>query len=348
MYKSMVNKDMTLYRRGNKIEFSSKSLLTSLMRIGLSYDAALEATEKVVLRLDVIKKDIEDQNLCYLPRTAHIRSAIQTIIKELSFKYDFSMDHADLLFSAYIRRYGNPNDDYIKVIDSGVFYNLNFSYLKETLLPDVVTRILHIDKMGNPFDLYPEVLSMKKLQEMAKSVLKYVNSLNLYSIRYKTLINLIQDLTLEPPHPWFVSSETKNRITKYNVERAGAHYKMLHVGQKNELFDYSARGCIQHSCAAILSYHGAFLGVDQKYGLSELCRVLSIKDANPAMWEYCEISSLPNSLRECNVNVNKFLELLKKGTMLFGASFNAEKRNDTHELSKRFFDIMSGIVKFDA
>lgn len=125
---------------------------------------------------------------------------------------------------------------------------------------------------------------------MAREIMHITGHLDLYSIRYKALIHLIQEILLQPPHPWLVSEETIPSVFEYNVERMEAHYQTL-----TELLDLSEvpstsyhhlKEFFQHASAAILTRYGGFLGVGDHYGLLELNRTLALIYNDINLWHY--------------------------------------------------------------
>ena len=196
-----------------------------------------------------------------------------------------------------------------------------------------------MDRLDNPLRKYPTVFSGTTVDQMAEAVIEYTNGLNLYTIRYKTLINLLQDLILEPPHPWIVNPQTKRAIVEYNLERAEAHFADVGEGSPLFRFDYSIRECFQHSCAAILATYGAFLGVDAKYGLHELRRALRHQHQNPDLWHFCRASKMPADFKSVGCDLYDFARLLDRINDLLACQAQKDKRTRLYEHAEKLLAI---------
>jgi hypothetical protein len=150
---------------------------------------------------------------------------------------------------------------------------------------------------------------------MSREILKFVRTLNLYSIRYKTLLNLLQDIVLQPPHPWIVNRQTKDAVTDYNIDKAQHHFRFIahpELVTNPALFNQSAKECFMHLSASLLSHYGAFLGVSNRYGLLELIRILKLSRKNPALWSYCEIQQFESDLAKSECTLVSFQNRLER------------------------------------
>lgn len=250
----------------------------------------------------------------------------------------------DLWFAAYIRRYGNPVNQFLKVIDHDDHRDLDYAYIKKTILPHVLCRIIGMDRLDNPLKKYAAVFSGTTVDHMADAVIAYTNELNLYTIRYKTLINLLQDLILEPPHPWIVNQQTVQDIVAYNIERADAHFADVCDGAPLYRFEFSIRECFQHSCAAVLATYGAFLGVDAKYGLHELRRVMRYQYQNPELWHFCRISKMSLDFKAIDRDIYDFSRLLDRINDLLASQSQSERRKRLYDSAEKLLNISKQLV----
>jgi len=150
---------------------------------------------------------------------------------------------------------------------------------------------------------------------MAAEIITSINSLNLYTIRYITLLHLLQDIILEPPHPWIVNLQTIERVSQYNFERALHHIQNTQTSsvQGNPaLLLHAYYEYFRHICATILSKYGAFLGVGERYGLLELKRIINLKNNNRPLWTYCRIHDLEKALCSINMDLNSLTNCLDR------------------------------------
>jgi hypothetical protein len=300
-----------LKRMSQLVDFSSATLVGSLLELGLPLSLSLHVPSVVIDILDGLIKDgiIEDEI-----DSSHVRTAVVRSFDILQESQVTSPDRIDITRSSYIRRYGNPDNQYLKVIDHGVERDLNYSYIVNVLLPHVLKRILETD--ASPTFLYPEMFSGSRLKEMARQVLYATSQLNLYSIRYKALIHLIQDLVLQPPHPWIVSTETEISVYAYNLERMESHFlsirDLISLEEIPVTSYHHLKEFFQHSAAAVLSRYGAYLGVGSHYGLLELNRTLSLMNSNIVLWENCRIKEIEGDLERLDCSLTDFRRAANK------------------------------------
>lgn len=307
-FKKEVSESGQIFRISKAVEYSSESLFTSLMQIGLPADVAV----KIPLDIVSILRDIVDQNGSdELLSTADVRIAVVRAIEGLPSTGKFSTETASMWAAAYIRRYGNPDNEFVKVVDHGKEHDLNYEYIQSTLLPHLLNRILGLPREAAPIKEFNTIFSQSRVADMATEIMRSVNTLNLYAISYKTILFLIQDIILEPPHPWIVSESTLSKVVDYNFERMRHHLEKVNEQATKAnlaLLQHAFQEYFRHACAAILSMYGAFLGVGTRYGLVELIRILKMKKSNAPLWSYCRIQCIDDDLRSLGLNAPQLLD----------------------------------------
>lgn len=295
-FRQRVRRDGKLKRISETIDFSAESLFTSLMQIGLPPAVAIRIPFEIIPYLISETPNLAEKVLT----TADIRIAVVHALHSLENVGPFNRETISIWSAAYIRRYGNPSTQFVKVIDNGEEVDLNYDYIRRTVLPHLVTRILQLPKDADPIEKYGDVFSSTVLSGMSQEIISAVNTLNLYGIRYKTLLNLLQDLVLEPPHPWMVSPESSAKVVDYNIERAEHHLtratSSLNKGSLS-IAKQAVGESAKHTSAAMLAHYGAFLGVGDRYGLLELRRMLRLRLSNAQLWEFCHFHNIERDLR---------------------------------------------------
>lgn len=302
-FREEVSSDGKIRRISETIEFSAESLFTSLMQIGLPPSVAIKLPFEIIPFLSSVGAIEHDKPLT----TADIRIAVVQTLHSLENDGLFSRETISMWSAAYIRRYGNPSNQFVKVIDNGVEVDLNYDYIRRWVLPHLINRILDLPKNADPVSKFGRIFSSTVLASMAQEIIAAVNTLNLYSIRYKTLLNLLQDLVLEPPHPWMVSRQSINKVVEYNLERASHHLARASTPSARKsaaLVRQSAEESVRHASAAILAHYGAFLGVGNRYGLLELRRILAVRLSNTKLWEYCNLHNIELDLRALGSSID--------------------------------------------
>jgi hypothetical protein len=325
-FKAEIASSGQIFRISGPVDYSSEALVSSLMQLGLPLDVAVQ----VPMHMIDILKDIADEKTPEEPlSTADIRGAVVRCLELLQDNGRFATETVEIWRAAYIRRYGNPDNQFVKVVDRGVERDLNFEYITSDILPHLLCRIFGLPREKNPVDLYAGLFTNSRLGEMAKEIIQVVNTLNLYNISYKTLLLLVQDIVLEPPHPWMVSERTIDRALRYNTERMQAHLLKIRSPEQSSsqsIVTHAYQEFFRHASAAILSRYGAFLGIGSRYGLTELVRTLGLKKSNLQLWSFCRISSLEKDLLSCGTTIS---DLSRTARRVQGA-FATPAPNSTH------------------
>jgi hypothetical protein len=314
LFREIISGSGVIYRKNTPIEFSSEALFSSLIVIGIPVQIAIEVPAQIIHLLKTLIEYAEED---FELTTNNIRAAVLQVLTGLQFRPDsFTADEVSTWCSAYVRRYGSGSS-FLQVIDNGIEVELNYEYIKQKLLPHVLERVLGLEKGQDAVGQYKYFFSSHVMAHMAKEIIRFINTLNLYSIQYKTLYFLVRDTMLQPPHPWIVNEATMEIVLRYNLERASFHYKTI-FGQFTEaspaLFIPSARECCVHLCAAILSYYGCLLGIESRYGLGELMRVIQLKlyQTNVPMWNYCRLYNLEADLSKKGMSLSSFHNFLAR------------------------------------
>ncbi len=311
-FRAEVDASGRILRLASPTDYSSEALFTSLMQVGVPADVALSLPFEIVRYL----RERAERNHCALPlSTTDVRIAVVEAMQGLMHCGRFTEENVTMWCAAYMRRFGNPANEFIKVIDAGEQRDLNYEYIQSTLLPHLLTRILGLPRGASVLEDYPEIFSWEVVKRMSREIMGSINTLNLYTIRYKAILYLLEEIVLEPPHPWLVNPRTIATVTRYNLERASHHWGRVHapsVIANDALLYHAYREFFRHACAAILARYGAFLGVGERYGLSELRRILKMKRDHATLWECCRIRRLDDDLYSASTSVPVVAETLKK------------------------------------
>jgi len=339
IFRETIKKEGTIIQAGKKIDYSSRKLFESLMHIGMPLEVAIEIPKNIIPMLEEEKEKEPKRDLT----TADIRLSVARCIDRFSLienkEKGFDKEDVYRWSAAYIRRYGNPKSQFIKVIDCEEEKELNYDYIQKKIIPHLLRRIMGLDAKTRPEKEFQKVFTKETQGRISREILCFSNKLEIYQIRYKTLINILEDVALNPPHPWIVNKETISSVIDYNIERAEKHLKEI-KSQKNKdieiIYDLSTVDCIMHLCAAILANYGAFLGVGTKYGFLELRRILDLKSKNPAFWSYCKIKEIDKDLEKIGWCIESFSERLEK---IKHCSDIKDPKKRCEELKKSAFEL---------
>ena len=307
-FREEISETGKIFRISEEIDYSAEALFSSLMQLGLPADVALKLPSEIIGVLRDILDSRDEQDSDHPVTTADIRIAVVRALEGLPSTGRFSTETTHMWASAYIRRYGSPENDFVKVLDHGTEKDLNYEYIGTVLMPHILGRILGLPRDSAPEKLFSNIFTKSRIAEMSTEIMRAVNTLNIYSIGYKTLLFLVQDLVLEPPHPWIVTETTREKVVEYNVERMYYHYAALsssHAKKNLAIRQHANQEFFRHSTAAILALYGAFLGVGSRYGLLELIRILGMKKSNQPLWSYCDIHNIESDLRGLSIPIAK-------------------------------------------
>lgn len=269
--------------------FSCELLISSLSKLGMPIKVIVQIIANLESELNGVIDDPHNVS------TAHLRKAVSRAIFKIEGSPS-STDSIDRWGDAYIRRYGNPESPIRVLHEDGSEDDLVHVFIRDTLIPHVIERIF-----DRPYPSMREHMRRKDWRRMEQEILNAVKGLNVYSIRYKTLLNMAHDLAVQPPHPWLVEKSFIDRTTEYDMERARHHAKRMRQAADRGDHDeakHSVIECVHHSCSAILAFYGAFLGVGHLAPLHNLINVLKMPtdDGNVVLWEFSRIRQIAGDL----------------------------------------------------
>jgi hypothetical protein len=288
-------------RTNTVVPFSSDKIISSLVAL----DIAPYAAHKVVFEL---QKYIQRPTGVDRTTTNAIRMAVARAIFNIDFGPELN-GKRDEWAKRYARRYGNPDQLLLVIHRDGQHEPLDYKYIKQQLVPHVLRRIWEVNDVSK---FIGWLISQQAIAEMAESILNEVKRLDVYSIRYKTLLYIAEDIALQPPHPWLVSPLSQERTVAYDFERIKVHLTRLEGGESEESKWQAVGECIHHSCSGILALYGYFLGSRYLSTLSNLKAAIDMNLENAPLWGFCEIRNIEADLLAAQTSVSTLSQLLKK------------------------------------
>jgi DNA-binding XRE family transcriptional regulator len=298
-----------------KNEFSSSKLIASLTTLGIPVETSLHLLDDLPAALEQLVGDGEKLS------TNHLRSAVARLIEGLP--PDTVLPSDFLYFSEemqsegrvsgpspdelkaewalrYARRYG-AGERAIQVLDrNGGLTDLNYNFLKDVLFPDVLNRLL-----GDSFSLERNgIISKEIVGRMARGALEEFTRLGLYTIRYKTVLRIAEDLALHPPHPWIVIRETRETSIEYDLTKARENIARLVDPLEGERasVDYRNGEALRHIASAILGIYSGYLGNRETSPLQLLDRTLKLENDNRVLWDHCQLRLIDGDLNAIDVS----------------------------------------------
>jgi hypothetical protein len=326
-------------RQDKKLSFSSEALCGSLVTIGIPISISFEVIESV---LPLLRNfcDASHGSPCEVSTNEIKRCVLQTLAG-LQFRLPLkenekttTQEEVATWSTAYVRRYGGAGM-YLQIIDAGEVLDLDYDYLKERFIPHLLERVLGMEKGSDVVEKYSGFFTSSVIQKMATEIITFANTLNIYTINYKTLYFLAKEIVLQPPHPWMVNQQTIEPVVAYNIDRIKDHYDCICGEFSKTLPEYflsAAYECVAHASATILAQYGCMLGVESKYGLTELIRMcqMKLKGKNIVMWEFCKLDDLENDLKKSGYTLQTFFLFLQRLYAALAPAYN--KSPDMHEI----------------
>ncbi|MEM8856887.1 MAG: effector-associated domain EAD1-containing protein [Chloroflexota bacterium] len=263
-FKMVDDRVNTKYRLGfispvqnnERVGFQSEKLVRSLLKLNITLNVALKILAETVTSLDLLLIS-EQVDVANDLKTSHIREAVVQSIYRLSNIY--GQHQVQTWGDRYARRFGGPHHRIQVIHSNGDVEELSYSFIKNYLLPDIFQRLFHLD-----FDKFKaDSLPAEHASIMAQSVVEYVRSIDLYHIRYEFLVDLVTEIGIQPPHPWFAPEQFAQIVIDYDLERIQYHKIRadFFVGQDDSgSILHHCKELIHHSCSALLSNYGCYLG----------------------------------------------------------------------------------------
>ncbi|MCB9138435.1 MAG: hypothetical protein H6642_08825 [Caldilineaceae bacterium] len=243
------------------VSFQSEKLVLSLLRLGIPLHISLNILGSTVTnlnrKLSSNEQPIEGSSLDVMYSTADIRDAVVKSIYQLSNEH--GIDTVQRWGDRYARRYGGAGGHIQVIHEDGKIDELSFGFIKHYLLPDIFQSIFDL----NFNDFRGAILSQSHLSAMAETLVEYIRAIDLYHVRYTFLSNLVIEVGIQPPHPWFAPDTVARRIMDYDLEKIARH--QLSLKQLTETSDvgaiyHSCKELVHHSCSLILCNYESYLG----------------------------------------------------------------------------------------
>lgn len=290
-------------------EFKSSKILSSLVKVDIPFENAFIIVNHVV---STILEEAEAGKYADGLSTHKIRKIVANTI----LNYPIEKESSGMIeewADKYVRRYGH-NNQRIRIYSDNITKNseVTFEFIKDVLLEDVFSD-LEIRKKT-----YENKVSANQIRSISREIIEFINNCDMYKINYDILKDFITEMSLQPPHPWFVTSRTAKRISKYDLEILEKHYDKLCVAKTNNIYDdlyatiYEA---LHHSTSSILARYYEVLGckdLDAFYNLEQIVTKLSKREEEDLLVESYAVNDLPVDLKYVGVELNQFLELLRK------------------------------------
>ena len=306
IYKSFKEEDEkinTLIPDGIKViktnettSFSSEKILTSLIRIGMPIEPAILTIE------DVIEKTMEFAQSNGSLSTQQIRRIVADAIRNIESVNNFESEEWSY---RYTRKYGHDSRQV-------VIYNfpekqevlLSYSVVAE-IIKDAFHKIIPVDAV--------RAIPRAHMDAMSDYIMEFVNGCDLYYLDYDILLNMIIELSRQPPHPWLITDNTRDLLRNYDIEAIQSNINKINAGDLNDGELYCYTEIIHHSSSLILQKYQWFLGADDFSAFNILKNILkkySTTDFKEIVQMNNSIQKLERDLVLAGTTISNFQELL--------------------------------------
>lgn len=291
-------------------EFKSSKIFSSLIKIDVPLENAFDIVHTVVTNL---LGEIEDGIYDASKFSTH---DIRKIVAHAIINYhqsDVSIEEVETWGDRYVRRYGHDSQRVIVYYrGSEEIDEIGYNFIKNTLLEDIFLELDIREKT------YRNEISERQLRAICGEIVEFVNDCNMYKIDYNTLKEFIKEMSLQPPHPWFVTSETAKKVCEYDLDILSNHYEKLCNARDNKEFEdlyYRINEAIHHACSSILARYNEVLGcrdLDVFYNLERITRNLWKREYDDLLIENYDVNNLVSDLKYVGVEFLEFYNLLEK------------------------------------
>lgn len=297
--------------------FSSKRMISSLGLLGIPIDVSLQILESVIPEFEKISQHKDALE------ASDIRRCVANALMQYN-NPNYSSQKIQIWTDKYIRRYGKPDQRIEVIFQNGEKDNLSIDFLRNFLIPDLINIVLSQTK----YEDFKKWITESEIRRMAREIFDAVSSLSIYRIHYDSLLQLSKELALQPPHPWLVPKAFDFEAVKYNFYKARKHrtrIKEFDLEENTAIVLYSARECVHHSCAGILSYYGIFIGCGDYAALNSLISILKkiSNNSRQLIEHYSKISIFQRDIDKNGLSVATLLHCLDRVKRSFNISPHA-------------------------
>lgn len=269
----LLPENVLINKTQGKEQFSSSKIISSLMKIGIPFPATVEIVENTIMKVE--KWISENENSDHRLTTKIIRQIVSSVIQNLD-STKWSRMNIENWNAKYVRRYGHNNRivqiyDIPQEINTEPIVNISYEFIRRSLIPDIIRT------------LFPDVnvskeVSSKNLSEMSDEIIAFINSCDLYMIRYTLLKDMISEIAIQFPHPWFVCNSKRASIIAHDKESVQKNLQLAYnvinrPEQKKILSSSIIVELLHHASSLVLEKYFSFLGC---YDLTAFYRLSDI------------------------------------------------------------------------
>lgn len=290
---------VTTVKTGEPTLFSSERILSSLIKIGMPIELSVRTLETVIL--EVTSFISQNKTLS----TKDIRRIVAETIRKIESIDDFDSEEWSY---RYTRKYGHDSRQ-VEIYNYPVLGDVKISY---AIIADVIKDAFSTIIPKESVDAIPRA----QMDHMCEYMIEFVNGCDLYYFDYNTLVNMIIELSRQPPHPWLITNNTRELLKSYDTEAIISNLNKLHDSSKTidgETYCYSE--IIHHSSSLILQKYQWFLGTEDFSSfhiLNNLIKKYNSLDFMQIIETNYAIQQLERDLALTGFSISSFHEMMEK------------------------------------
>ncbi len=241
---SIIPDGVTMAKVGEKSPFCSEKILLSLLKIGMPLELSIYTLETVLK--DILDLVHANKTLC----TKEIRRIVSDAIRRME---GVSKNDSDEWSYRYTRKYGHDNRQVqIYNCPDGTAKMVSYSIIS-TIVKDAFRKIIPSEAV--------EAIPRAQMDQISEQIVEFINGCDLYYFDYDLLVNMIIELSRQPPHPWIITKDTRESIKEYDIQAINSNINKLNTNtsiKEGETYCYTE--IIHHASSLLLQKYQWFLG----------------------------------------------------------------------------------------
>lgn len=290
-------------------DFNAWKIVYSLVEVGASYEQSLDITYSVI-------RKITDKNFKIIDTDGVLSCGeLRNVVYKTILDYKPLASNSEYELSCWASRYARKysrNTEISVLKEYGEVEKLNYSYIKNNLLKEVMDRIT-----GNT--IFYEKIFKNELSRMSEDILCFLKNMGIFEIRYDSILHLIIEYVTQKPHPWIIN-KNRDEIVEYHKNQCESHIFNLENGE--ETISINQTEAAYHICAAFLAQYDDYMGCSETSPIIILTKAInSLGDK-----EQNRVSVLPMQKFQI-VQLKKDLDARKIDFKEFKKNLNIVKNN---------------------
>jgi predicted phosphodiesterase len=292
-FRKAYGSEIETFLADKKAHFSSNILLKSLLLSGIPFETSIHIVENAISSMVDKKKSLHGMS------TETIRENIYFSIRGYS-KDGVTQQQINSWAGKYARRYGYTQPPRYLISSDCEPTQATFQEVDK-----ILHELFTISTDGKYS--YTDIPSEERTC-MREEIMDFIQGYDVYNIDKKLVKLYVRELAQKPPHPWVMTSESKDHILKYHMETMENH--LLTIKNDSDLKILYTE-LLYHSTALLLGISFPIFGYRDKYPLDVLYRTF-IDSSKPeiGVMKDDELNNFNMYLLKCSICSKSLLQLV--------------------------------------